>query len=349
MPADRPPQSLRRPGYTSAPPGGKLSTAPGIVARGGGFCLYGTRWAAYNPLQSYVIGLAAPAAPGKCWIVSDIHILCIGDVVGKPGRDVLADHLPALIEARRIGLVVCNAENAAGGSGLTPEIFKKLLAAGVDVVTLGDHAYRKKQIIPTLETSDRIVRPANLAVAAAGKRWTAVPTRDGSDQAAVALVLGQMYMKPADSPWAAVERLLKEIPADVRLRIIDVHAEASSEKIAMGWNLDGRATLVFGTHTHVPTADACILPGGTAYISDVGMTGPYDGVLGRRKDRVLKSLLTDMPTFYEIATGDVRLCGVLVTADTRTGRASAIERIEIRGQARPGRPYDKDDGMGQNA
>ena len=281
--------------------------------------------------------------------MSNIHILCIGDVVGKPGREVLADHLPELIETRQIGLVVCNAENAAGGSGLTPPIFTKLLDAGVDVITLGDHAYRKKQIIQILETSDKIVRPANLAVAAAGRRWTAVATKDDSAQAAVALVLGQMYMKPADSPWAAVDRIFKEIPADIKLRILDIHAEASSEKIAMGWNLDGRATIVFGTHTHVPTADACILPGGTAYISDVGMTGPYDGVLGRRKDRVLKSLLTNMPTFYEVATGDPRLCGVLVTADTRTGRATAIERIEIRGETKPGRPYDKDDGMGQSA
>jgi len=278
--------------------------------------------------------------------VSDIPILCIGDVVGKPGREVLAEKLPGLIDARNIGLVVCNAENAAGGSGLTAEIFTRLLDAGVDVVTLGDHAFRKKQIIPTLETSDRIVRPANLAVAAAGRRWTAVATKDGTDQAAVASVLGQMYMKPADSPWTAVDRLAREIPADIRLRIFDFHAEASSEKIAMGRHLDGRATIVFGTHTHVPTADACILPGGTAYISDVGMTGPYDSVLGRRTDRVLKSLLTDMPTFYEVATGDPRLCGILVTADTRTGRATTIERIEIRGETRPGRPYDKLDGMG---
>ncbi|MFW6155019.1 MAG: TIGR00282 family metallophosphoesterase [Planctomycetota bacterium] len=279
--------------------------------------------------------------------MSDIHILCIGDVVGKPGREVLIDHLPALITDRNIGLVVCNAENAAGGSGLTPPIFTKLTDAGVDVITMGDHTYRKKQIIPTLETSDRIVRPANLAVAAAGRRWTAVATKDGSAQAAVAVVLGQMFMKPAGSPWAAVDRIDKETPADIKLRILDIHAEASSEKIAMGRHLDGRATIVFGTHSHVPTADACLLPGGTAYISDVGMTGPYDSVLGRRTDRVLKSLLTDMPTFYEVATGDPRLCGILVTADTRTGRASAIERVELRGETKPGRPYDKDDGMGR--
>jgi len=209
-----------------------------------------------------------------------INILCIGDVVGRPGRAVLAEHLKGLIAERQIDLVVCNAENAAGGSGLTPQIFKKLMNYGVDAVTMGDHVYRKREVIQVLESSDRIVRPANLAPQAVGKRWTVVQTRSGH-LAGVACLLGQMYMNAADSPWQAIDRVMNEMPAEVRIRIVDFHAEASSEKIAMGWHLNGRASIVFGTHTHVPTADARVLDKGTAYISDLGMTGPYDGVLGR--------------------------------------------------------------------
>ena len=264
--------------------------------------------------------------------LSDINILCIGDVVGKPGRRVLADRLGGLIAQHQVELVVCNAENAAGGSGLTPQIFAKLLNCGVDVVTLGDHVYRKREIIATLETSDRIVRPGNLAAAAAGKRWTIVPTKSGGYNVAVACVLGQMYMRSSDSPWTSADRLWREMPDDVKVRVLDFHAEASSEKVAMGYHMDGRASIVFGTHTHVPTADARILEGSTACISDTGMTGPYDSVLGRRKDRVLRSLLTTMPAYYEVAVGDPRLCGLLVTVDTRTGRASRVERIEVQGQ-----------------
>ena len=275
--------------------------------------------------------------------MSDINIFCIGDLVGKAGRGVVADKLPEFIQERQIDLVICNAENAAGGSGLTPQIFTKLQRYGVDVVTLGDHAYRKKDIVQTLETSDRIVRPANFAQAAAGKRWTVVETKSGNAVVGVSCALGQMYMRSCDSPWTAVDKAWKEMPSDVKIRVLDFHAEASSEKIAMGYHLDGRASLVFGTHTHIPTADARILPGGTACISDVGMTGPYDGVLGRRKDRVLRSLTTTMPAFYEVCTGDPRMCGVLVTVDSRTGKASYIERIEIPGEAKHDGPYDADD------
>ncbi|MFP4354787.1 MAG: TIGR00282 family metallophosphoesterase [Phycisphaerae bacterium] len=273
-----------------------------------------------------------------------IRILCIGDVVGKPGRGVLADHLKDLIEERQIDLVVCNAENAAGGSGITPQIFDKLLKYGVDVVTLGDHVFRKKQIYQALEQSDRILRPANLPPKSTGRRWTVVPTKDGRCDVAVTCLLGQMFMKNFDSPWTEVEKIWKEIPRDCRVRVVDFHAEATSEKIAMGWHLNGRATVVFGTHTHVPTADARILSEGTGYISDVGMTGPYDGVLGRRKERVLSFLTTGMPTQFDITTGDVRLCGVLVQAESNTGRATAIERIEIRGRTHDGPAYDSDDG-----
>ncbi len=259
-----------------------------------------------------------------------INILCIGDVVGKPGRSVLADHLGNLIVEHNIELVVCNAENAAGGSGLTPQIFGKLRNYGVDVMTMGDHVYRKNDILSTLRTSDRIVRPANLSPRAVGKTWTVVPTKSGGARVGVACFLGQMYMGANDSPWDAADRVLAEMPDDVKIRVIDFHAEASSEKIAMGWHLDGRASIVFGTHTHIPTADYRVLPMGTAHVSDLGMTGPYDSVLGRRKDRVLSALTTSMPVRFEVASEDARISGVLVSVDPDTGRAESIRRIEVR-------------------
>ncbi len=273
-----------------------------------------------------------------------LNILCIGDVVGRPGRSVLAEHLKGLITQRNIDMVVCNAENAAGGSGMTPQIFKKLLNYGVDVVTMGDHVYRKKDVIQALETSDRIIRPANLSPLAVGKRWTVVPTKSGSYQVGVTCLLGQLYMGNNDSPWAAIDKVMAEMPSEVRIRVVDFHAEASSEKIAMGWHLNGRASVVFGTHTHVPTADYRVLDKGTAYVSDLGMTGAYDGVLGRRKDRVLAALTTSMPAHFEVCTGDPRISGVLVSVNPDTGRALEIERIEVRGSEVQGGAYDADDG-----
>ncbi len=274
-----------------------------------------------------------------------INILCIGDIVGRPGRGVLADHLQNLISEREIEFVVCNAENAAGGSGLTTPSFKKLISYGVDVVTLGDHVFRKREIIQTLETSDRLIRPANLSELAAGKGWTKVQTKSGSHEIAVASLLGQMYMGANNSPWSTIDKIMNEIPSEIKIRILDFHAEASSEKIAMGWNLDGKVSIVFGTHTHIPTADARVLPEGTAYISDVGMTGPYDSVLGRRKDRVLSSLKTSMPAHFEVARGDPRLCGIIAAVDPYTGKAESVERIEIKGRVQEGNAYDALDGM----
>jgi len=275
-----------------------------------------------------------------------MNILCIGDVVGKPGRALLAEHLKSMISERRIDFVVCNAENTAGGSGLTPQLLKKLYHYGVDVATLGDHTYKKLQIVSELRSSDRLVRPANLPAAAAGRRWTVVPTKSGIHKAAVIQVMGQTYMHNCDSPWSVVDQVLEEIPPDVKIRIVDFHAEATSEKVAMGWHLNGRVSVVFGTHTHVPTADARILDGGTGYVSDVGMTGPYDSILGRRKDRVLYALTTGMPTPFEVAKGDPRLCAVLVSVDPDTGRAKDIERIETAGQKIQGPVYDPEDATG---
>ena len=265
--------------------------------------------------------------------------------MGKAGRGVLAECLPRLVTERNIDMVICNAENAAGGSGMTPQIFGKLLRYGVDVVTLGDHVYRKREVIQSLQSSDRIIRPGNLSPLAIGRTWTAVPTKSGSAVVGVACLLGQMYMGTADSPWSAVDRIWKEMPADVKIRVLDFHAEASSEKVAMGWHLDGRASIVFGTHTHIPTADYRILPNGTAHISDVGMTGPYDSVLGRRKDRVLAALTTSMPTHFEVASADPRMSAILVTVEATTGKATHIERIEVKGTVQTDGPYDRDDGM----
>jgi hypothetical protein len=271
-----------------------------------------------------------------------INILCIGDVVGKAGRNMLAEHLPRLIREHQLELVVCNAENAAGGSGLTPQILNKLFNYGVDVVTLGDHCFRKADILQSLETSDRLIRPANISRQAVGRGWTAVETKSGNYRAAVTVLLGQMSMGNNDSPWATADQFFRQFD-DTPIRVVDFHGEATSEKIAMGWHCNGRAGAVFGTHTHVPTADARVLDGGTAFICDLGMTGPYDSILGRRKDRVLKFLTTAMPQRFEVATGDPRLYGLLVELDSETGKASSAELIAVFGEEAPGGPYDGDD------
>ena len=252
--------------------------------------------------------------------------------------------LPGLVRQHNVDLVIANAENIAGGSGITTNLFHKIRAYGVDVVTLGDHVYKKVDIIPTLQASERIVRPANLASEAAGRTFTVIVTNSGVG-VAVFCLLGRIYMNlPSDDPFAAADRVLSQVPADVRVCVCDIHAEASSEKVAMGHWLDGRCSLVFGTHTHIPTADAKVLRGGTAFISDLGMCGPYDSVLGRRKDRVVKYMTTNMPQPFDVATGDVRLCGALAEIDPQTGRALSIQRIEVEGE-NADQAYDADDAV----
>ena len=274
-----------------------------------------------------------------------LRILCLGDIVGRPGRQVVHQRLPGLIRQHQVDLVIANAENIAGGSGITANLFNKIRSYGVDVVTLGDHVYKKADIVPTLQNSERIVRPANLSNAAAGRTFTVVTTNSGVP-VAVFCVLGRIFMNlPSDDPFAAAERVLADVPANVRVCVCDVHAEASSEKVALGHWLDGRCSLIFGTHTHIPTADAKILPGGSAFISDLGMCGPYDSVLGRRKDRVVKYMTTNMPQPFDVATGDVRLCGALAEIDPDTGRALAIQRIEAQGE-NADQAYDADDARG---
>ena len=268
--------------------------------------------------------------------------------MGRPGRQILAEELHHIVSDNDVDCTIVNAENAAGGSGITASISDKLRKYGVNLITLGDHIYRKRDIIETLENAQDMVRPANLSPQAAGKEW-AVYTTDQGPQVAVISLLGRMYMPlPSDNPYNAVERILTKIPSDIKIIVVDMHAEATSEKIAMGWFLDGRVSLVYGTHTHVTTADETILPNQTAYITDLGMTGPHESVLGRKTERVLKSLVTQMPFPYSIATGDIRMNGILVTVEAHTGRATHIERICRRTETESSVIYDNDDGKPDN-
>ena len=274
-----------------------------------------------------------------------LNILCIGDIVGRPGRRVLADKLKQLVTEREIDCVIANAENAAGGSGLTPQIYNKLLRYGVNLVTLGDHTYRKKEIVETLETQDNIVRPANWSELAAGRSVAFYKTAKGPTVGVTALI-GRLFMKPAECPYNGVDKLLPKMQQQAEIIFVDFHAEATSEKIAMGYHLDGRVSCVFGTHTHIPTADEKILPKGTAYITDIGMTGAHDSVIGRGVESVLKSFRTRMPVPFEVATGDVKMNGILVTVDSNSRKAEHIERIRINAEAETADAtrYDSDDG-----
>jgi len=273
-----------------------------------------------------------------------IKLLCVGDVVGRPGRQILAEQLAGIVEEQQIDCVIANVENVAGGSGLTVHSYEKLEKYGVNLMTLGDHTYRKREIIDTLNNAENIVRPANLSPRAAGKDW-AVFTTGRSAQVVVVSLLGRRYMSlPSDNPFQAVDRVLSKIPADIKIVVVDIHAEATSEKVALGWYLDGRVSAVVGTHTHVATADETVLPQGTAYITDLGMTGPHDSVLGRSVEPVVKSLVTQMPYAYSIATGDLRLNAVVITVDSNTGKACEIERICVKGSGQDKINYDADDG-----
>jgi metallophosphoesterase (TIGR00282 family) len=257
-----------------------------------------------------------------------VKILFIGDVVGAPGRKIIAQALPRLIHRWGLDLVVCNAENSAAGSGLTVKCYEELKEAGVDAFTLGDHAYRRDEVHELFGRSDRVCRPANYPPDAPGPESVLVEARDGT-VVGVFSVLGRTFMKPVDCPFRAADRVIENLRRNASLILVDVHAEATSEKQLMGRYLDGRVAAVLGTHTHVATADEQILPGGTAYHTDVGMTGPYDSILGRRVDRVLAATLNPVPQHFDVATGDPRLCGSLVEIDTATGRATAIRRVSV--------------------
>jgi metallophosphoesterase (TIGR00282 family) len=257
-----------------------------------------------------------------------MRLLFIGDIVGPPGVTFLRRALPLYVAREKIDLVVANAENAAGGSGLTAALYRKIRAAGVDLVTLGDHIYKKAEIIPTLNNDDRVCKPANYPSEAPGKEFVLAAARDGTPAAAFCLQ-GRTFMRSADCPFHAADRVLAALEGRAKVIVVDAHAEATADKYLIGHYLKGRVSAVLGTHTHVPTADEHILPGGTAFISDVGMTGPYDGVLGRRVDRVLSTTVSFIPSPFDVATGDPRMGGAVVEIDTETGQASAIRRVMV--------------------
>jgi hypothetical protein len=255
-----------------------------------------------------------------------VRILLIGDIVGKPGRQICTQAIRGLRAEEQIDLVVANAENVAGGSGITPELYHELIEAGIDGITLGDHVYRRREIIPILPTERRIVRPANFPREAPGREFAVLRARNQVN-VAVFTLLGRVFMPPVDCPFQAADRILATLPSDIRVILVDFHAEATSDKQLMGRHLDGRVSAVLGTHTHVATADEQILPRGTAFQCDVGMTGPHESILGRRIDRVMETTRTFRPSHFEVATDDNRLCGTIVEVDPQTGRATGIRRL----------------------
>jgi len=249
-----------------------------------------------------------------------VRILFVGDVVGRPGRDAVAALLPRLRDELRVDLAIVNGENAAGGAGLTAEIARELQASGADVVTTGNHVWDQRQFVTEIESLDFVLRPLNLPPNNPGRGFLV------TKGALVVNAIGRTFMAPADDPFRAMDELLStDQPA---LRILDWHAEATSEKLAMGWYLDGRVTAVVGSHTHVPTADARVLPNGTALVCDTGMVGPRDSILGMRTDVVVDRFRTGLPRRFEVAAGPAVFGSVIVEADDATGKARSIERVD---------------------
>lgn len=253
----------------------------------------------------------------------------LGDLVGKAGRDAALSMLPTLHEMYAPHCVVANGENSAAGLGITPEIASSLLHGGFHAVTLGNHTWSKRTIIDYIDQESRLLRPANYPAGTPGRGSCLVTATDGTRVGIVSL-MGRVFMEPLDDPFRLADTLLESFRGQAAVTLFDFHAEATSEKQAMGRYLDGRASVVVGTHTHVQTADERILPGGTAYLTDVGMCGPQDSVLGMDVDVAVRRFVTQMPGKLEVAEGPVILCGVVVDVDARTGRATAIERIQIR-------------------
>jgi metallophosphoesterase (TIGR00282 family) len=257
-----------------------------------------------------------------------VRVLFVGDVVGRPGRDAVEALLPALRDRLEVDACVVNGENIANGIGITPRLADRLLAAGADAITLGNHAWRREEIGPYLVTSPAVIRPANFQAGAPGRGLTVVTARDGT-RVAVLNLLGTLFLDPAHSMWEVVDELVDQAKAETDVVVVDVHAEATSEKVALASWLDGRVTAVLGTHTHVQTSDARVLPGGTAALTDVGMTGPHDSVIGVQTELAIRRMRTGMPVRFETASTGVRLEGALITCDPGTGRASAIEPVRV--------------------
>ncbi|HNZ47452.1 MAG TPA: TIGR00282 family metallophosphoesterase [Candidatus Hydrogenedentes bacterium] len=254
-------------------------------------------------------------------------VLFIGDIVGKPGREAVRVVLPDLIKTLCIDVVMANAENIAHGTGATPPLIKKLEAEGVHLFSLGNHAWRHPEMIKGIDALPSVARPANFSTHAPGKGRAVYTLPDGRHCTLINLI-GRVFMEPANCPFDAIERELDSRTGDSPFIFVDVHAEATSEKAALAWHLDGRCSAVLGTHTHVQTADERILPGGTAFISDVGMCGPYNSILGVKSELVLKKSITGLPVKWEIADGPVQFNAVLVETDDRTGRAISVKRIQ---------------------
>ncbi len=258
-----------------------------------------------------------------------MKILFVGDVVGLPGRRVLRSGLAALRGTLRPDLVVANGENSAGGNGITPATAEELFRAGCDVLTTGNHVWDRKEIVPYLERHERLLRPANYPEGVPGRGTALVAARDGTPVLVINL-MGRVFMPAVNDPFRAADSIFAEYAGRARVSIVDFHAEATSEKIAFSWYVDGRASAVLGTHTHVPTADERVLPGGTACITDVGMTGPHDSVIGVEKADVLERFLTQRPVRFSPARDDARLQAVLIDVSAENGRALEIRRVEFR-------------------
>ncbi len=269
--------------------------------------------------------------------MSEITIAFLGDIFASPGRMVVRQQLPTLQAEHGPAVVIANAENASRGSGLSPDLYKKLRAYGIDAITMGDHIYRNAKIAQILQRPDEpISRPANLAAAAVGREFTRInPSGDRVKSIFVITVLGRIFLNlPVDDPFAAVDRVLGQLPEKDPIVVVEAHMEATSEKTALAHHLNGRVAAVIGTHTHVPTADARILPKGTAFITDVGMCGPYDSIIGRDKEAVLHHMTTGMFSPWGIGSGGEAMCGAVIRVDQATGRAKHIERVEYKADLR---------------
>src|SRR5246500_1916995 len=257
-----------------------------------------------------------------------MRTLFIGDIVGSPGRHIVQERLADLVQLKQIDLVIANGENSASGFGITPKIAEELLGLGIEVLTGGNHSWDRKEILEYIPHQPRLLRPANFAAVNPGGGLFVGGTKKGVKYAVLNLQ-GRVFLAANDDPFRKADEELAKLPADVAFVLVDMHAETTSEKIALGWYLDGRVTAVVGTHTHIPTADERVLPQGTAYITDVGMTGPYDSVIGIKKELILERFLTNMPIRFEPATGDPRLCAVVIDADETSGLARSIERVML--------------------
>jgi metallophosphoesterase (TIGR00282 family) len=269
------------------------------------------------------------ALAGALQLGAMLKLLFIGDIVGRPGRDLVMERVPRLRQELALDFVIANAENVAAGAGITGKLAKSILESGVDAITLGDHVWDQRGWETEIATMDQVCRPANLPKSNPG--WDHVIIEKRGFRVAMFTVLGRTFMGlKADCPFLCADRMIEQLRSQADAIVVEIHAEATSEKIALGWHLDGRVTAVLGTHTHVPTADACVLPKGTAFMCDVGMTGPYASVLGREVAPVVAKFIEGMPHRFEVAEGDVRLSAALVEISASTTRAKKIELLTVR-------------------